>query len=426
MPATDHPWIDVDLDPITIDRLIAWVSQARNRSGGRFARGYLSELPGITGASWFVLKPQCPDWPINRDEDGVEIVWSYRYPRVSDRIVEVARQHALNGVRFVPDSQKHRFRRRRQWFDVVPTTVMGRGVDHLWVDPQTLKGNDHGQPVDPKERHGITHFKNNQLYPDTPTMPGAFRNLTRLFPPGELTFNTAPRVLKRHLPATDFALLPSDPGTCVCFNARARSALTANALLGPADYFPLIVLDEPEPNQLAFDDPVDEAMIPSLPNSEPSAPDSEPLDYQWTFLDAVEAVRRQFTSTPAIGCHGPIDPRQLADAVQKIGLPLPELWRVVMLAVGEWGCIGACSTIAPKRWPEDHARFCEMLDNRGGDRDKRFLFVGGVGNGDQFALELPAVNSPLLDAPMLLYDHELSAFTMRWPSITRYLEEHLR
>src|SRR6185295_10586097 len=104
-------------------------------------------------------------------KDGVEILDPYYSVRVSDRVVSAVRTHQLTGIELSWFDEKTRTRERRDWFDAMSFEPLGRGIDHPWFEPSTMRNEGGQQTTDPVERIGIRFFYNSQLKPGTPAEP---------------------------------------------------------------------------------------------------------------------------------------------------------------------------------------------------------------------------------------------------------------
>ncbi len=209
--------------------------------------------------------------------------------------------------------------------------------------------------------------------------------------------------------------------TCASNTAIAR--LEHESVITRKNYRSLIVMEEPDAGQLAFDGPAQSDLLPKIPPVTDAAKNTKIMEYEWTPAIALEAVRKDIAHQIATyRTHEALDRKELESAIKKIGLPIPRLWRDILIASDCDRNIGGIELPAVSRWPEDHQTFIEMLDSYIEIAGKSYLYIGNTGSGDEFALDLSEKSKVAIDAPILWWDHETTSFSTRYPSITHFLE----
>lgn len=431
LPPLSDLWVEVDLSNSLPAKLIDWLEQQASLGRGHVVRGRMHEILDLASPHWYALQPVREKYPIDRNENGVECVGQGWAMRMSDEFVRHISELHLTGVRFVAEPRTSRFRQRREWFEPIPTSAMGRGADHPWVDREAyLRDADDDERL-PESAHGIRSFGNNQMRPDAPGLTDQLKRLINLFAPSELYFEGARRVPRQHLPITDFAaFLSSDRRYDLCVRAGARDLLCGRQLLAPNDFVPVIVIEHPNALDPALEAPVDVTTIPTVARAlqrEIAGPSPDEtlskLEFEWTADVALENVVRLLESRRE---HKLISETQLQDALAQIGMPLPYMWRTIILAAGEWGYVGGMIP-PPQRWIKLQNLYSEWFQKAARVPGARYLFVGQTPEGDAFALEIPEhLPSPFLDTRVLFFNHEVSRFTEQWPTITQFIEAHCR
>jgi len=436
LPAISEPWVDFDLDPETINKLIEWIKPREQNKTACFERAHLTEHPTVSSPEWFLFRPHRRDLRIERDTEGVECLTGFGV-KVSDQFVKCVQQHGMTGIRFVPERESHRFRQRREWFDVLPAMALGRGLDHPWVDrrrheqKREILRRNVGLRRRGYFKNGIRYFDNDHLRKNPRGMSPAWRALLTHFPGGEVHLEGAPRLARRHLRRTDFALLLRfDNQFDLCVKAEAAKLLIAQGILSPKDCRPIVVLESEPATVRELDLPVRIQSLPAVARiaenlniSQPSVPESPRWSYEWSPEVALEAARRELGKSSD---YPRIRAEDLNSAIREIGLPVPEMWRQIMLSASEWDSF--CEFIIPSvaKWVRRNNEYRDYLAEAAREPGHHYLYLGDTMSGDTFALELPNGPTKTFDAPLLMLDHEIGRFSARWPSIAHYVEEWLR
>lgn len=123
---------------------------------------------------------------------------------VSEKFKKVVEENGLKGIEFLWVKDIGRYKPCQQWYMPVIFNAVGRGIDHEWFDPSTIRGNGSFQPADREFRRGISRFYANQLKKDYSASP-LEKEIISLFRPEYLTIFGCEQILKKYTPDTDFA-----------------------------------------------------------------------------------------------------------------------------------------------------------------------------------------------------------------------------
>jgi hypothetical protein len=273
-------WSDIDLDsPVIHDFLEKASGLICAGDAVFFGFNFLSQQLVASAAEpceWYLLQPKAV-LNSQRLGTGVETVKAYTLPanvhatysqdsiwspHVSERFKAAVEEGGLTGTDFlwVRDTGKYR---AAQWFIPIALKPMGRGVDHPWFDPSTLKGPSSWQPTSPGFRTGVWQFDLKQLRENLHFEDSVYPKLFDLYRESQrrsisthkLTISSYRRFLRDFLPDTDFAFVwyggdgeskeSSLRRTGLCLNETARRILLERKIITDEELEPIAVLDAP-------------------------------------------------------------------------------------------------------------------------------------------------------------------------------------
>lgn len=207
----------------------------------------------------------------DRDAHGIDTCAAYKMPGnihiasgpwynqyVSEKFKTIVEKHQLTGIEFewLKDTGKYR---AAQWYIPIPEYPLGRGIDHPWFDPATLKGSNSKQPLHPTFRTGVWRFDLSQLKRYLQITDPIYQEIFDLFRlerknnSSHLKIITPRIYFRTFLPTTDFAYnchqedneantnWPRARG--FCFNRKTRDILLANRLIAENDLTMLQIVD---------------------------------------------------------------------------------------------------------------------------------------------------------------------------------------
>lgn len=385
-------------------------------------------------------------------------------PLVSEQWVSFVREHGFTGIDFLWCRDKGKYA-AMQWYIPVGTTFLGRGVDHLWFDPNTRgtwnwEGFMITQPTDRAWMIGVRIFDATQTRNDLRTEPPALASLLdelRRTPTRYSAAIFAPQcVLREFLPETDFAYLriaqPHEPGdrrfrtVRLCCNAAARRKLLDAKMAKPADFEPIEVLDAPPPGVPVFDSKEGPVPPPAFPPDEWAKAKKAEAKYRARF-DAnpkppmpvkppeikklIPKLKRRLKKQESPIAKG-AKPDAVAATGEKIGIIIPARWAELLAAVDGFmidNCYALDGTAelrvaAAKDLPGEHESNRGMIESGDLELPKTHLGVASSDIGDCIFLDTAQL-TPEGDCPVLFVNHETLETDASWPAIGIFLSDAL-
>jgi len=366
---------------------------------------------------------------------------------VDEKVKALVEEHQLTGIAFewVKDTGKYR---SRQWYIPVPENPIGRGVDHPWFDPATLKGSASGQPEHPNWRTGVWDFYINQLKQNLIIDDPAYQELLQLYSlpqvreSGEtLKIITPRRYLRSFLPTTDFAYNWKDVVVyniryCIdsrglCFNRRVRDLLLTHRLINEDDLEMLQILDTVPVGTIVLDGD-DDLPEPYLTRQERQQ-HAPILAAAWKRFLATEKPVRRISLRDALKLLRKEKSARKEDfskgagkaVLDKVLPPLPSGWLAV-LALANGGAVNDECTLLPvevirTNTQELAAAVAATYDDY--PYDHPVIVIGTAADGDWFALEDRGESTE--DAMVFRITHEGFGIIYRWDSIALFISDML-
>jgi hypothetical protein len=497
---SDRWWAEVPLDDAAALRPLVERLEALDRSGrARAASGHLGvwlEDDEDAPLEWFELSPS-RTFPLRRSAPYKEVSAGELPPGshvaragdhyVSETFRRAVEEEGLTGLELLWVRDVGRYR-APQWYEALPAQAIGRGLDHPWFDRAAfeawwrtggdtlpiidsllgssggaerqvlatkrdalLRQREHGA-AERTGRFGARQFDTRFFRPGAGVADPARERLIRLFAfqdaLNSLKVVSPLIVLRRFLPPTDFAFSWGEwEGGArddddvrfggVCFNRRVRDILLARRLVQPEECRGVLVLDEPPPGALVFDDParpVPPLLAPAQLAQSRAAearhlarfqgrPRKERTVTLATALKRLGAARRAHTAT----FGKPAGAETLASAEAQLERPLPAAWRAV-LGVSD-GFEAAweeeyCRVVGAAELVSFHPETLRGVEYTEGRPLSHLIFVGHWPDGDLLALEVPPGPVPE-GCAVLRVDHEDGAEARRWPGVAEFLDELL-
>jgi len=497
---SDRWWAEILLDDPRVAAPIAERLEALGREhialpGSGHLSFWLEDDPEAP-LEWFELDP-ARTFPIRRAAP-VKQVSAGDLPRgchvahggwehyVSEAFKAAVEEEGLTGLGFLWVRDVGRFR-APQWYEALPLAALGRGLDHPWFDRTAFEarwqaGGDTLPVIEsciatsrgaerkaleakrdallrtrgevaagPARRFGARQFDNRFFKPGAGFADAGRERLIRLFPAegrlNSLSVAGPPIVLRRFLPATDFAFSwgewegnardEANVGGRLCFNRRAREMLLSRKLVQPQECRGVLVLDEPPPGAAVFDAP-GFPPPPRLAAAElararlAEARDwkrflSRPRKERAVTLDGslklLKALRRQ--QAEAFG--KPARPEALDRVEAELGRPFPAAWRAVLAVTDGFEPDSdeeSCRIVGSSELAPFHRETLEWVEHTEGRSHPELLYVGHWQAGDLLALLVPP-GEPLDSCPVLRVSHEELVEDRRWPGVAEFLDELL-
>ena len=419
-------------------------------------------------AEWFIVWPGFEDLPIDSKADGTICMKGDRVKGrkplrhysdwlfLGEKFVTFLEKNGVTGLDTLscPDTGKYA---APQWWVPVPTSFVGRGVDHPWFDPTTRgqfkeEGYLEVQPTDPKWKIGVRKSalaQSRPIHTGLTALDALFEALREFEPNYRITLSTPHRLLRAHLPETDFAYLrvaaPFEreaqrlDSVRLCCSATMRETLVNERLALPTDFVGLEVVDGPGDSPVFDDQPPPpyawdvkerarrEEAVERMREKLAKKPKPErpvtPLPISKLVPKIKRVVKRQTGEKAAKGATV-----EQLDAVEaKIGRKLPTRWRELLTAINGFDIDNsdALDGTAELRISdtehladvnEGNHEMAELLELRDshigvGDNDlgDPIFLAAGDGDGD--------------DCPVIHVDHETSEIVMTWPAIGLFLAD---
>jgi hypothetical protein len=385
-------------------------------------------------------------------------------PLASQPFVDFVRGHAMTGIDFIwaPDKGKYA---ATQWYSVIGTSFVGRGIDHPWFDPATRGRYKYGgfmavQPTDRRWIIGVREFDAAQTHERLPIasprgLAELFGLLRKLGTNYGVPIKAPLCLLRAHLPRSDFAYariaeptgLEEQPYRTVrlCCTRAARQVLLEARMAQPDDFEPVDVVDEPYAGAAVFDRPAeplpgvfDEQQLAKVRAAEakalakhagrPKPPmPVNPQELKKLLAKLKRVIQRQEAPLAAGAAADALD-----GAERALGFRIPARWRELLSMIDGFTIDNtkALDGVAELRvassgaLADEHKRL-QFIASGYGELDPPPAHLLGVANsdiGDGIFLDLSRL-TPDGDCPVLHLDHETIETVMTWPAIGLFLAD---
>lgn len=446
IPSDDSGWVDIGFASPKLPSLVAGLRDLLAREPLTLFGAHIVVVPteameadaewfGLYGwtepqfrtfllGEWRASLPEVPACKAEKAPPGVHVMARM----VSERFKEVVEQHGFTGAEFfwLPDKGKYK---AMQWYKLVPTQWLGRGLDHPWFDPATITG-EVDQPTAPERRRGVVQFMNNQLKSGVAFAESWLNDFMRLCLPGQLELGFHMRHLRANLPDTDFALLRDGH---LCMRRRVRDVLLRQGMIQAREAGALCIVDEAPAGVIVLDKAEDQLALPITAEeirrvketesrlwaahlSKPKPAREASLDRSLKLMKAIKQSRPDEFGRKARS-------QDIAATAAALTEPMPAAWQQV-LAVSEKFSFGDGEfeivplALLPEYQNEVRAR------NAGQPTEiptRSMCFTRGLA-GDFHCFDLETLK-PDGDCRVLLISHETMSPEQQWPSIAEFIED---
>jgi hypothetical protein len=363
--------------------------------------------------------------------------WSY-VPFLSEKFKFVVEKHNLSGLGFLWLIDKGRYQ-AAQWYAPVAQKPLGRGIDHPWFDPATLKGDGWDQPKHPIFRTGTHRFYLNQIKKNIHFDNEKHSNLLNLFQPFELTIISYRRLLRQYLPDTNFAFVWDDMNhrsnggifraRYLCMNQKAKEILIRERVINRNEYEPILILDEVPEDSILLDG---STTYPSPAFSEQEMVLlKEYLDEKWQKHIATPKPVRQTTIKEVLSLLRKSKKNQPDDykkgvskkKINAVPIELPEYWAGI-LVISNGAMLNTDCTIIPaeeiKSFQEEKQAYIKTIYD---EYPHQFLAIGYGADGDWFVLD--SSGDFKVDCKVHRISHEDLSIVESWDSIPIFIYDML-
>ena len=305
--AQSGAWVTIALGTRKGDAVLSALAAEREEGRAVVGAATLTETSGrpeTEAAAWFMLGTRTVDdfnlwdaYPSCR-AGTLPKGHALNHTFVSSAFAAVCRERRLTGVSFLRCASRGR-KAGDPWYVALPDRALGRGLDHIWFDRPRWLADVRHRPTRRTSAIAIGQWSFHQCWlRDTATEVVPLRDLLVVCPTppaytplGGLTIVTIPRFWRGALPDSDFAYTPwgedgpNREGKILRFrnlyvSAQARRVLIDAGLFPDKMFFPVRVVDDPEPGV----DLLDSAEHPLKPMYTPA--ELETLRAQERALDA--------------------------------------------------------------------------------------------------------------------------------------------
>jgi hypothetical protein len=357
---------------------------------------------------------------------------------VSEKFKEIVEKHHLTGIDFiwVIDTGKYQ---ARQWYIPIAEKPIGRGLDHPWFDPGTLKGSISFQPKDKIFRTGVWHFRISQIKKNYHFDNKIHEELIKLYKPFDLTVLSIKRYLRKYLPGTDFAFnwhiedILSKDNTVkrqrdICVNRKAKDILLDYNLIREEDVRPFIILDAVPAGGTGLDNNIDPLPGPYLAGPELQ---KTKLYLEQKFKTFLKTPKEDRIIKPdeVIKMLGnekkkrPGDFNKKAGGKELLNIPVsvPEAWKEILSVTNgceldpEFSMLPMQESLA---FTEEKKKYVQSLSDE--KDDENYLCIGESIDGDWYNLYL---NSGKQNVKRI--SHEDLSVVNEWEDISSFLYDIL-
>lgn len=454
-------WGDLDLDSNAMDTFLERAAELIESGQARFfglnSLSQTLQCSQAGGCDWYSVEPNqavsnestsggLVGFKADKIPVGTHVVSVAGTVAVSSAVRHLVEEQDLRGADFlwIRDPGKHR---ALEWFFPVANHPMGRGLDHPWFDPATLRGSDSFQPRSPRYRTGVWNFDLHQTTADAVQEHSVHGRLFDLYRKGSssdfpLVIHSHRRFLREYLPKADFAYIwsrtDSESGDLpvrprgFCVSERARDLLVEHRLIAAHEFKGIEILDSPERKGVVFDG--EEKMPPSVvetPHLEKLQDRLRPLLEQHRsspkpvrvakLKEALSALRKAKKARPADFMKG-----ATKTALKPVQNRLPTSWlRVLKITNGGHVCLEV--RLVPVEdmqhfGDEKEALLVELGDVPG--HDTALVPVAAAPDGDWFSL-ITSDDEPSEGVPVARVTHEGATVVRRWDSVAAFLSDAL-
>ena len=272
--ARSRAWVTILPGTKKGDAVLRTLSAEREAGRAVVGAATLAEACGRSetdAAHWFLLGTRTVDdfnlwdaYPSCR-AGTLPKVHALNHTFVSSAFVAVCRERQLTGVSFLRCASRGR-KPGDPWFVALPDSALGRGLDHVWFDRTRWLADVRSRPDRRTSALATGQWSFHQCWlRDAAVDAMPLRDVLAVCPTppeytplGGLTITTIPRFWRGALPDADFAYIPwgedgpNREGKILRFrnlyvSAHGRRALIDAGLFPEKMFFPVRVVDSPEP-----------------------------------------------------------------------------------------------------------------------------------------------------------------------------------
>jgi hypothetical protein len=386
-------------------------------------------------------------------------------PVVSDAVKQLFEKKKFKSLEYftLPDKGK---RKAMPWHLPIALNPIGRGLDHDFFDPAKLKQGaknaSNWMTDDPHWRTGVVRLDADYFKPDI-TRTGTFspeaKQLLSLIPAKMLRVSGIRRYVRRFLPrGVDFAFSWTWPDSSPerghlvssrewCVSRRAMEALVDAKLVGAKEFKPIEIVDDPPAGVKVLDKPGDTGPGPLFSDGEwrkrieahekslrtqAATTTTTPKRKAAPRANEVLNLLRKTRERTEDGFRKPATPTAIAQAEKKLGAPLPEFWRQVLLVSDGFELPGsdalsdaAVSFDSTKELRSPLQKQMRALYTEiSGKKSAGLVYLGNTIYGDLVMLRAGTTDRRP-DAPVMLVSHETGQEMSNWPSTAALLHDLL-
>lgn len=449
-------WSGIDLDSEKINDFIGKAKALINNDIARFD-GYctLSQQiidNGKGDIDWYLLSSdkslsiedygEITTCKADKMSPNVHIAhgWFYNI-YLSEKFKDIVEKNKLIGIDFLWVKDIGKFQ-AQQWYIPVVNNALGRGIDHPWFDPSTLKGSGSNQPTNPLFRYGTYHFNASQIKKDFMFDKEIYGDIISLFDPEILNIISYRRFLRNFLPNTDFAYIwnfgeHTQSGKAIlnqwglCISKRAKEILINNKVITERHVEPICVYESLPENATILDG--------NIPYPAPSYSSTNididilrnKLNAEWKKFIAKPKAIKKVTFKQALSYlleakrNRPEDFCKVLskNELDKNTFVLPEYW-LDILKKSNGGLLNYECELIPLRsirdFNIDRKSYIQEVDE---DYPLNLIHVATCVDGDWYSLLNTDVSS--VDSKILRISHETCQPIEQWDSIAMFLFDML-
>jgi len=359
---------------------------------------------------------------------------------VSEKFKAVVEEQNLTGLEFLWVKDIGRYK-APQWFIPVIWNPLGRGLDHPWFNPDTIRGSGAGQPKSPEFRCGVNRFYAWQIKQEA-GVSEIHKEILSLFNPDILNIISYKRFLREHVPQTDFTYIweGEDQETLknnifrhriMCISKKAKDALIANKLISDYQITPVMVMDKPPAGVEILDG---KAPLP-IPYFSCICDNYQILkdktDREYTKFLSLKKPEKKVTFKKALKYlleAKRLRPEDFNKALTKselnrVNITLPENWIEVLKKSN--GCnLNYDCTLVPlieiEGFSKERQEYSEEIWE---DYPKNLLHIAHGTDGDWYSLELN--DESAVDCKVKRISHETCQPIREWHSISMFIFDML-
>jgi hypothetical protein len=370
---------------------------------------------------------------------------------VSEKFMNVVKENNLTGIDFVWVKDVGRFK-ANQWYIPVAINALGRGFDHPWFNPLTLKGSSSNQPIEPEFRCGTNNFNISQIKKNNVFDRELQHDIISLFDQDVLSIISFRRILRDYVPNTDFAFVwhstdyERKRGDCgvffqekdmlckqrgLCISRRAKEILIKSKLITESDLETIKVYDS-IPDGIELLDGKSQLPSPFFSFTNIDFDDlKEKAEAEWVKFSLKQKPIKKITFNQALKClleTKKIRPEDFNKApskneINKVNVKLPSYW-VEILEKSDGCYLNSECTLVPMReieqFSQDRQGYSEEVYE---DYAQNLIHIAHSMNGDWYSLEI-TTDAPT-DSKVLRISHETCEPIEEWDTIAMFIFDML-